>query len=88
MPVRDFVVRLETFIMENGFIEDNAALGYINSCNYGGGVYLAGGRFPMSGETAIDAGNPVYLGRNAYISLSGSLAANPAANIDCSPNAE
>jgi hypothetical protein len=64
------------FEMQNGTIAGNTA-------STGGGVYVSNGSntFTMSGASAVAAGNPVYLYSGRAITLSGTLTANPAANI-------
>jgi hypothetical protein len=77
--------------MNGGTVSGNTTdYGYGN--DYGGGVYANGGSFTMSGDAAVDTGNPVYLDSftdwdtgiitRSVITLSGALTANPAANIE------
>jgi hypothetical protein len=64
------------FIMNSGTISGNTA-----SVN-GGGVYVNTGSFTMAGDARVDTGNPVFLVTGMVITPSGSLTANPAANIE------
>jgi hypothetical protein len=64
-----------TFNMSGGSVSGNTAAG-------GGGVYVNNGTFTMSGGAAVHTGNPVGLGSGRLITLSETLTANPAANIE------
>ncbi|MDR1900829.1 MAG: cadherin-like beta sandwich domain-containing protein [Treponema sp.] len=66
-----------SFNMNGGSVSGNTAH------NNGGGVYVDGSSsFTMSGAAAVDTGNKVGLNSGRVITLSGSLSANPAANIE------
>jgi hypothetical protein len=65
-----------TFTMSGGSISGNTILS-----GSGSGVYVQSGVFTMSQSAAVHTGNAVYLDSNRVITLSGTLSANPVANI-------
>jgi hypothetical protein len=70
------------FIMKGGLITGNLAV-------KGGGVYVAGGTFTMSGNARVEPNNTVYLDNNLFITIGGDLSANedyPAADIEYATN--
>jgi hypothetical protein len=72
-----------TFTMSGGSISGNTATG--NSAQ-GGGVYVSGtnslSSFSMSNSAMIHTSNAVSLNSGAIITLSGTLTADPVANIE------
>jgi hypothetical protein len=66
-----------TLTMTGGLISGNTAAGS------GGGVAVMGsGAFNMRGAAEVHTGNKVYLSPGKVITLTGSLSADPAANIE------
>ena len=65
--------------ISNNIIE-NAAL---NNENAGGGVYVSGGTFTMSGDAYVDSNNDVYLAGEATVTVAGYLTSDktPVATI-------
>jgi hypothetical protein len=70
-----------SFTMSGGTVSGNTANG-TDTYDGGGGVYLDSGTFTMTLGAAVHTGNPVYLASGKIITLSGTLTANPAANIE------
>jgi hypothetical protein len=66
-----------TFTMSGGEI-----LG--NSSSAGGGVFVAGGIFTMSGAARVDPGNPVYLSPSAFVTIGGAFTGplGPVASVE------
>lgn len=52
-----------------------------NSARNGAGVYFSGAEFTMRASAGVDLGNDVYLAKNTYITVDGSLQATKAARL-------
>jgi hypothetical protein len=75
-----YVTGSGNFTISGGSVGGNTA------ASGGGGVLVTGpsSSFKMSGSAAVHTNNPVRLDSGRVITLSGSLSANPAANIETS----